>query len=93
MEDDVTKDLSEFALANALFAALVESHAAEQNARRNAMENASKNASEMIGRLQMQYNRGRQAVITNELIDIITGEFKFENRELLLTPSTGASAL
>jgi len=73
MEDDVTKDLSEFALANALFAALVESHAAEQNARRNAMENASKNASEMIGRLQMQYNRGRQAVITNELIDIITG--------------------
>lgn len=85
MEDDVTKDLSEFALANALFAALVESHAAEQNARRNAMENASKNASEMIGRLQMQYNRGRQAVITNELIDIITGMFQCFGLEWSLT--------
>lgn len=37
------------------------------------MDNASKNASDMIGRLQMQYNRGRQASITNELVDIITG--------------------
>jgi len=73
MEDDVVKDLSEFALANALYAALVEGHAAETNARRNAMDNASKNASDMIGSLQMQYNRGRQAAITNELVDIITG--------------------
>lgn len=40
---------------------------------RNAMDNASKNASDMIGKLQMQYNRGRQASITNELVDIITG--------------------
>ena len=37
------------------------------------MDNASKNATDMISRLTMQYNRGRQAVITNELIDIITG--------------------
>ena len=37
------------------------------------MDNASKNASDMIGSLQMQYNRGRQAAITNELVDIITG--------------------
>jgi F-type H+-transporting ATPase subunit gamma len=37
------------------------------------MDNASKNATDMIGRLQMQYNRGRQAAITNELVDIITG--------------------
>ena len=37
------------------------------------MDNASKNASDMIGSLQMQYNRGRQASITNELVDIITG--------------------
>ena len=37
------------------------------------MDNASKNASDMISRLQMQYNRGRQAAITNELVDIITG--------------------
>ncbi|GBE83333.1 ATP synthase subunit gamma, mitochondrial [Sparassis crispa] len=73
MEDDVTKDLAEFALANAIYAALVEGHACEQSARRNAMDNASKNASDMISRLQMQYNRGRQAAITNELVDIITG--------------------
>ena len=39
------------------------------------MDNASKNASDMIGRLQMQYNRGRQASITNELVDIITGSW------------------
>jgi hypothetical protein len=37
------------------------------------MDNASKNASDMISTLQMQYNRGRQAAITNELVDIITG--------------------
>ncbi|KAI0317362.1 ATP synthase F1 gamma [Amylostereum chailletii] len=73
MEDDVTKDLAEFALANSIYAALVESHACEISARRNAMDNASKNASDMIGALQMQYNRGRQAAITNELVDIITG--------------------
>lgn len=73
MEDDVVKDLSEFALANALYATLVEGHAAETNARRNAMDNASKNAGDMIGSLQMKYNRGRQASITNELVDIITG--------------------
>lgn len=37
------------------------------------MDNASKNASDMINRLTLQYNRGRQAAITNELVDIITG--------------------
>lgn len=73
MEDDSTKDLVEFSLANAIYAGLVEGHAAEISSRRNAMDNASKNAGEMIGRLQMQYNRGRQANITNELVDIITG--------------------
>ncbi len=89
MEDDFTKDLAEFSLANAIYAALVEGHACEQSARcvpplrsmhnvslpssRNAMDSASKNAGDMISRLQMQYNRGRQAAITNELVDIITG--------------------
>jgi len=73
MEEDVTKDLAEFQLANAVFAALVEGHAAEQSSRRNAMDNASKNAGDMISSLQMKYNRGRQASITNELVDIITG--------------------
>jgi len=73
MEDDFTKDLAEFSLANAIYAALVEAHACEISARRNAMDNASKNANDMMGSLQMQYNRGRQAAITNELVDIITG--------------------
>ncbi|KAL0945808.1 hypothetical protein HGRIS_012094 [Hohenbuehelia grisea] len=73
MEDDFTKDLAEFSLANAIYAALTEGHACEQSARRNAMDNASKNATDMISSLQMQYNRGRQAAITNELVDIITG--------------------
>jgi F-type H+-transporting ATPase subunit gamma len=73
MEDDFTKDLAEFSLANAIFAALTEAHACEISARRNAMDNASNNAKDMIGSLQMQYNRGRQAAITNELVDIITG--------------------
>ena len=40
------------------------------------MDNASKNAKDMIGSLQMKYNRGRQAAITNELVDIITGKFQ-----------------
>ncbi|KAJ7224425.1 ATPase, F1 complex, gamma subunit domain-containing protein [Mycena pura] len=73
MEDDFTKDLAEFSLANAIYAALVEGHACEISARRNAMDSASKNAGDMITSLQMQYNRGRQATITNELVDIITG--------------------
>jgi hypothetical protein len=41
------------------------------------MDNASKNAKDMIDRLTMQYNRGRQAAITNELVDIITGTLSF----------------
>ncbi|KAJ6621312.1 ATPase, F1 complex, gamma subunit domain-containing protein [Mycena sp. CBHHK59/15] len=76
MEDDFTKDLAEFSLANAIYAALVEAHACETvpgKPIRNAMDNASKNATDMISSLQMQYNRGRQAAITNELVDIITG--------------------
>ena len=43
------------------------------------MDNASKNAGDMIGSLQMQYNRGRQAAITNELVDIITGKSSLSN--------------
>jgi hypothetical protein len=49
------------------------------------MDNASKNASDMIGRLQMQYNRGRQAAITNELVDIITGMVSISSVLSLLT--------
>jgi len=48
LEEDTVKDLAEFSLANAIYAALVEGHAAEINSKRNAMDNASKNAGDMI---------------------------------------------
>ncbi|KAI8366013.1 ATP synthase F1, gamma subunit [Radiomyces spectabilis] len=73
IEDDVLANLQEFSFANAVYWGLTEGHAAEMCAKRAAMENAAKNAGEMITKLTMTYNRGRQAVITNELIDIITG--------------------
>ena len=57
----------------ALYWAIVEGYASEMSARRMAMENASKNADAICSRLTMQYNRTRQAVITNELVDIIVG--------------------
>lgn len=58
------------------------------------MDNASKNAGDMIDRLQMQFNRGRQAAITNELVDIITGMFiNIISSSCLLKMSLGASAL
>lgn len=67
VEDDVLDNLVEFSAANAIYWAMVEGHAAEMAAKRTAMENATKNAGEMIDRLTLSYNRGRQAVITNEL--------------------------
>ncbi|KAI9593245.1 ATP synthase F1, gamma subunit [Syncephalis fuscata] len=73
IEDDVLDNLYEYQFANTLFWTLTEGHAAEMAAKRTAMENATKNAGDMIDRLTLTYNRGRQAVITNELIDIITG--------------------
>lgn len=65
--------LAQFNLANAIFVAQAEGHASEISARRNAMDNASKNAGDMINSYSILYNRTRQAVITNELVDIITG--------------------
>jgi F-type H+-transporting ATPase subunit gamma len=56
-----------------LFRALLESVASEHGARMTAMDSASKNASEMIGKLTLQYNRARQAAITKELMEIISG--------------------
>jgi len=56
-----------------IFKALLESVAAEHGARMTAMDSASKNASEMIGKLTLQFNRARQAAITKELMEIISG--------------------
>lgn len=56
-----------------IFKAILESVASEHGARMTAMDSASKNASEMIGKLTLQYNRARQAAITTELMEIISG--------------------
>ncbi|KAK2598993.1 atp3 gamma subunit of the F1 sector of mitochondrial F1F0 ATP synthase [Conoideocrella luteorostrata] len=73
VDEDALTNLREYSLANNLYWALAEGHACEISARRNAMDNASKNAGEMIGKYQILYNRTRQAVITGELVEIITG--------------------
>ncbi|PLX99234.1 MAG: ATP synthase F1 subunit gamma [Desulfuromonas sp.] len=56
-----------------IFRGLLESVASEHGARMSAMDSASKNANEMIGKLTLQYNRARQAAITKELMEIISG--------------------
>ena len=56
-----------------VYKALLENAASEQGARMSAMDNATRNAGEMIEDLTIEYNRSRQAVITNELIEIISG--------------------
>jgi len=56
-----------------IFRALLESNASEQGARMSSMDSASRNAADMIGKLTLQYNRARQAAITKELMEIISG--------------------
>ncbi|KAB5551386.1 ATP synthase gamma chain mitochondrial precursor [Coniochaeta sp. 2T2.1] len=73
VDEEVLGNMREYSLANSLYWALCEGHACEISARRNAMDNASKNAGEMINKYQILFNRTRQAVITGELVEIITG--------------------
>ena len=61
------------ALSIKIFRALLDSVASEHGARMTAMENATKNAGEMIGNLTLHYNRTRQAAITRELMEIVSG--------------------
>ncbi len=72
-EEAVLADLLPRGVATQIFAALLENGASEQGARMSAMDNATRNAGDMIDKLTIQYNRSRQAVITNELIEIISG--------------------
>ena len=72
-EEAILADLLPRGVATQLFSALLENGASEQGARMSAMDNATRNAGEMIDKLTIQYNRSRQAVITNELIEIISG--------------------
>ena len=72
-EASLLADLLPRGVATQIFAALLENGASEQGARMSAMDNATRNAGEMIDKLTIEFNRSRQAVITNELIEIISG--------------------
>lgn len=75
---DALANLREWATASVVFGAMIENAASEQSARMSAMDNASKNASEMIESLTLKFNRARQAAITTELIEIISGASALE---------------
>ncbi|MGE0719659.1 MAG: F0F1 ATP synthase subunit gamma [Alphaproteobacteria bacterium] len=72
-EEQILADLLPRNLAVQVYRALLENNASEQGARMTAMDNATRNAGDMIGRLTLVYNRSRQAAITKELIEIISG--------------------
>jgi len=72
-EQDILADLLPRNLGIQIFRALLENAASEQGARMTAMDNATRNAGDMIKKLTLQYNRQRQASITKELIEIISG--------------------
>ena len=72
-EGAILNDLLPRSVATQVFAALLENAASEQGARMTAMDNATRNAGDMIDRLTTEYNRSRQAAITKELIEIISG--------------------
>lgn len=72
-EAGILAELLPRSVATQVFAALLENAASEQGARMSAMDNATRNAGDMIDRLTTEYNRSRQAAITKELIEIISG--------------------
>ncbi|XP_071875490.1 ATP synthase, gamma subunit [Bombus fervidus] len=73
LDENVIQSYLEFSLASLLFYSMKEGACSEQSSRMTAMDNASKNAGEMIDKLTLTFNRTRQAVITRELIEIISG--------------------
>lgn len=72
-EETILADLLPRNVAIQIFRALLENAASEQGSRMTAMDNATRNAGDMINRLTIQYNRSRQAAITTELVEIISG--------------------
>ncbi len=70
---EILEELLPQAITTQIFTALLENAASEQGARMSAMDNATRNAGDMIDKLTIKYNRSRQAAITNELIEIISG--------------------
>lgn len=81
LDAETVKCFQEFQLVSQLFYGFKENITSEQSARMSAMDNASKNAGEMIGKLTLYYNRTRQAVITRELIEIISGAAALDVKE------------
>jgi len=71
--EEFLRNLYEYGLAVQLYGCLIDNATAEQSARMTAMDGASKNAGEMVDKLTIRYNRARQAKITTELIEIISG--------------------
>ena len=72
-KEAVLADAYQFNMACTLYGFLLENVTCEMASKMSAMENASNNATDMIGRLTLQYNRQRQAVITTELTEIVAG--------------------
>jgi len=72
-EEELLKDLLPRNVSIQIFRAILENGASEQGARMSAMDNATRNAGEMIDKLTLSFNRQRQAQITKELIEIISG--------------------
>ena len=72
-EERILSELLPRNLAVQLFGALLENAASEQGARMAAMDSATRNAGDMINKLTLSYNRQRQAMITKELMEIISG--------------------
>ncbi|MDC0150516.1 F0F1 ATP synthase subunit gamma [Candidatus Pelagibacter sp.] len=72
-EDDILSNLLPKNISTQIFKAMLENSASEQGSRMSAMDNATRNAGEMVDKLTIEYNRSRQAAITKELIEIISG--------------------
>ena len=72
-EDEILSNLLPKNISTQIFKAMLENSASEQGSRMSAMDNATRNAGEMVEKLTIKYNRSRQAAITKELIEIISG--------------------
>ena len=72
-EDEILEDLLPKNISTQVFRALLENAASEQGSRMTAMDNATRNAGDLVDKLTINYNRSRQATITKELIEIISG--------------------
>jgi len=75
---ELLEDMWEMSLATSIYTSMLETAASEQSSRMNAMENASKNGNELLKALSIEYNRARQARITTELCEIISGASALE---------------